>query len=137
MGMPTSRPTGLGVPPRSTTIVDACKPLAPAAEGDNSNKRIQDTCCILLVGVFLSHVINEGVVCEVGIWMPACVLHIQHVGIVFNQSAGAVTDISQSANDINPYLSSSSVQYPGHRKPVLILPNGLRKPGVHDIITFL
>ena len=33
-GMLASRPTGLGVPPRSTTIVYACTPLASAAEGD-------------------------------------------------------------------------------------------------------
>ena len=34
MGILASRPTELGVPPRSTAIVDACTPLASAAEGD-------------------------------------------------------------------------------------------------------
>ena len=34
MGMLASRPTELGVPPRSTAIVDACTPLVSAAEGD-------------------------------------------------------------------------------------------------------
>ena len=42
-GMLASRSTGLGVvpPPRSTTIVDACTPLASAAEGDNITDKIK------------------------------------------------------------------------------------------------
>ena len=51
-------------------------------------------------------------------------------GVVFNQSAGAFTDHNQSAKYIDPYFKSQLyVEDPGHRKPVLILPNGLSKPG--------
>ena len=56
-------------------------------------------------------------------------------GIVFNPSAGVITDHNQSANDIDPYFKFQLyVDDPGHRKPVLILPNGLSKPGAraHD-----
>ena len=57
-------------------------------------------------------------------------------GIVFNPSAGAITDHSQSANDIDPYFFKSQlyVEDPGHRKPVLILPNVSSEPGerAHD-----
>ena len=49
-------------------------------------------------------------------------------GIVFNPSAGAITDHSQSAKDIDPYFKSQLyLADPGHRKPVLILQNGLNK----------
>ena len=52
-------------------------------------------------------------------------------GIVFNPSAGAITDHSQSTKDIDPYFKSQLyVEDPGHRKSVLILPNGLSKPRV-------
>ena len=62
--------------------------------------------------------------------MPVCVLFVSRSGIVFNPSAGAITDHSQSAKDIDPYFKSQLyVEDPGHRKPVLILPNGLSKPG--------
>ena len=44
-GMLASRPTRIGVPPRSTTIVDACTPLASAAEGDTINK-LQTLCFV-------------------------------------------------------------------------------------------
>ena len=56
-------------------------------------------------------------------------------GIIFNLSAGAVTDYSQSANDVDQYFKSQLyVDDPGHRKPVLNLPNELSKPGerAHD-----
>ena len=61
-------------------------------------------------------------------------------GIVFNPSAGAITDDSQSVMDIDPYFKSQFyVAKLGHRKPVLILPNGLRKPGerAHERNKFL
>ena len=68
--------------------------------------------------------------------MPVCVLFVSNRSvIVFNPSAGAITDYSQSAKDINPYFKAQLyVTDPGHRKPVLILPNGLSKPGerAHD-----
>ena len=49
--------------------------------------------------------------------------------IVFNPSAGAIPDDSQSAKDIDPYFKSQLyVEDPGHRKPVLILPNGSSEP---------
>ena len=50
-------------------------------------------------------------------------------GIVFNSNAGAITDYSQSAKDIDPYFKSQLyVEDPGNRKPVLILPNGRVNP---------
>ena len=68
--------------------------------------------------------------------MPVCVLFVSsRSGIVFNLSAGAITDHSQSAKDIELYFKSQLyVEDPGHRKPVFILPNGLSKPGerAHD-----
>ena len=68
--------------------------------------------------------------------MPVCVLFVSsRSGIVFNQSAGAITDHSQSAKDIDPHFNSQLyVEDPGHRKLVLILPNELTKPGerTHD-----
>ena len=62
--------------------------------------------------------------------MPVCVLFVSsRSGIVFNPSAAAITDHSQSAKDIDPYFKSKLyVEDPGHRKPVFILPNELSKP---------
>ena len=64
--------------------------------------------------------------------MPVCILFVSsRSDVVFNQSAGTITDHSQSAKDIYPYFKSQLyVKDPGHRKPVLNLPNGLSKPGV-------
>ena len=56
-------------------------------------------------------------------------------GIVFNPSAGAITDDNQSSKDIDPYFKSRLyAEDPGHQKSVLILPNGLSEPGerAHD-----
>ena len=68
--------------------------------------------------------------------MPVSVLFVSsRSGIVFNLSAGAITDHSQSTKDIDPYFKSQLyVEDPGHRKQVLILPNGLSKSGeqAHD-----
>ena len=63
--------------------------------------------------------------------MPVCVLCVSsRSGIAFNLSAGAVIDHSQSAKDIDPHFKSQLyVVDPGHRKSVLILPNGLSKSG--------
>ena len=63
--------------------------------------------------------------------MPVCVLIVS--GIVFIPSACAIacaiTDNSQSAKDIDQHFKSQLyVEEPGHRKPVLILPNELSKP---------
>ena len=67
--------------------------------------------------------------------MPVCVLFVSNrSGIVFNPSAGAITD-SQSAKDIDPYFKFQLyVKNPSHRKPVFILPNELSTPGerAHD-----
>ena len=50
--------------------------------------------------------------------------------IVFNPSACAITDHSQSVKDIDLYFKSLLyVEDPGHRKPVFILPNGPSKRG--------
>ena len=68
--------------------------------------------------------------------IPVCVLLASsRSGIIFNPSAGAITDHSQSAKDIDPYFKSQLyVEDPGHRRPALILPDGLSKPGerAHD-----
>ena len=58
--------------------------------------------------------------------MLLCVLFVSSKsGIVFNPSVGAITDNSQSAKVIDPYFKSQLyVKDLGHRKPVLILPNG-------------
>ena len=60
-----------------------------------------------------------------------CVLFVSiRSGIVFNPSASAITDHSQSAKDIDPYFKSHLyVEDPGHRTPIFILQNGLSKPG--------
>ena len=51
-------------------------------------------------------------------------------GIVFNPSAGAITDHNQSAKNKDPHFKSQLyVKDPGHRKLALILPNALSKPG--------
>ena len=56
---------------------------------------------------FIAHV-ETGVSCdEVACAMTVCVLFVcSRSGIVFNPSAGAFADHSQSANDINPYFKS-------------------------------
>ena len=61
--------------------------------------------------------------------MPLCVLFVSSRSvIVLNPSAGAINDHSQSAKDIDPYFKFQLyVKNPGHRMPVLILPNGLKK----------
>ena len=67
--------------------------------------------------------------------MPVCVLLFlsSRSGIVFNPSAGEITDHNESANDIDPYFKSQLyVENPGHRKPVLSLPNGLSEPGQRE-----
>ena len=62
--------------------------------------------------------------------MSVCVLFVSNAsGIVFNPSAGAITDHNQSVKDIDTYFKSKLyVTDPGHRKPVLILPIVLSKP---------
>ena len=68
--------------------------------------------------------------------IPLCVVFVSsRSGIVFNPSAGAITEHSKSAKDIDTYFKFELyVEDPGHRNPVLILPNGLSKPGerAHD-----
>ena len=62
--------------------------------------------------------------------MPVHVLFVSSRSISFSTpSAGAITDHRQSAKDINPYFKSQLyVEDSGHRKPVLILPNGISTP---------
>ena len=68
--------------------------------------------------------------------MPVYVLFVSsRWGIVFNPSAGGITDHSQSAKDIDRYFKSRLyVEYSGHQKPVLNLQNRLSKLGerAHD-----
>ena len=66
------------------------------------------------------------------VWIYAKLIRVLFVsitsGIIFNPGAGANTDPSQTAKDIDPYLKSQfHAEDPGRRKPVLILPNGLSK----------
>ena len=58
-----------------------------------------------------------------------CVLFVSSTsGVFFNPSA--TTDPSQPVKDTDPYLKSQLyVEDLVHQKPVLILPNGLSKPG--------
>ena len=51
--------------------------------------------------------------------MPVCVLFVSsRSGIVFNPSAGDITNHSQSAKDIDPYFKSQLyVKDPSHQKP--------------------
>ena len=67
--------------------------------------------------------------------MPVCLLFVSsRSGILFNPSADAITDHSQSAKDIDQYFKSQLyVEDPGQRN-LVILPNGLSKPGerAHD-----
>ena len=68
--------------------------------------------------------------------MAVCVLFVSsRSGIIFNLSAGAITDHSQSAKATYPYFKSQLYAGdPSHRKTVLILPNRLTKVGerAHD-----
>ena len=52
--------------------------------------------------------------------MPVCALFVSsRSDIVCNPSAGAITDDSQSAKNIDPYFKSQLyAEDPGHRKPV-------------------
>ena len=86
---------------------------------------------------YIAHVVTRVRCCEMGVCdARVYVLFVsRRSGIVFIPSAGAITDHSQSANDTDPYCKSQLyVKDPCHRKPVLILPNGLSKPGerAHD-----
>ena len=69
--------------------------------------------------------------------MAVCVLFVSsRSDIVFKPSADVITEHTQSAKDIDTYFKSQRyVEDTGHRKPVLILPNGLSKTGerAHDI----
>ena len=82
--------------------------------------------------VYLTHEVT-GVWCsEVGICDACvCILFVSsRSGIVFNPSAGAITDHSQSAKVIDSYFKSQLyLEDPCHRKSVLILSIGLSKPG--------
>ena len=62
--------------------------------------------------------------------MPVCVLFVSsRSGIIFNPSAGAITDHSQSAKDIDLYFKSLLyVEDPSHQMSVLIFPNKRSKP---------
>ena len=52
------------------------------------------------------------------------------LGIVLNPSVGAITDSSRLAKCIDPYFKSKLyLEDLGHRRPVLILLNGLSEPG--------
>ena len=62
--------------------------------------------------------------------MPMCVLFVSGgSGIVCNPSAGAITDHSKSAKDMDPYYKSQLyVEDSGHRKLLLIYRMGCVNP---------
>ena len=62
--------------------------------------------------------------------MPVCLLFLSSMsGIVFNPSAGEITDHNQLVKDVDLYFKSQLyVEDPSHRKPVLSLSNWLSKP---------
>ena len=73
---------------------------------------------------YVAHVVT-------GVWCGEVCADCVYIssGIVFKPSPGAITDRSQSAKDTDPYFKSQlCVEDPDHRKPLLILPNGLSKP---------
>ena len=80
---------------------------------------------------YIVHVVT-GVLCgEVGICdARVCVLFVSsRSGMVFNPSAGAITNHSKSAKDRYPYFKSQLyAEDPGRTNPVLNLPNELSKP---------
>ena len=59
-----------------------------------------------------------------------CVMLLSsRLDIVFNLSAGAITDRRQPAKDVDPHFKSQLyVEHPGHRQSMFILPNGPSKP---------
>ena len=84
---------------------------------------------------YIAHVVTDVWCGEVGICdARVCVLFVSsRSGIDFNSSAGAITDHSQSTKDIDSYFESQLyAEDPDHRNPVLILPNGLSKPGERE-----
>ena len=74
------------------------------------------------------HVVTQE--CGAARWPYAMPMFVsRRLGIVFNLTAGAITDHSQSAKDIDLYFRFQLyVEVPGQRKPLLILPDGLSKP---------
>ena len=59
---------------------------------------------------YIAHVVTGAWCGEVGICDAVYVLFVSiRSGIVFNPSAGAITDNSKSVKDIDPYLSPSSM----------------------------
>ena len=68
---------------------------------------------------YIAHVVTVVWCSEMGICdARVCVLFVSsRSGIVFNPSAGAIADHSQSAKEIDPYFKSQLyVEDPGHRK---------------------
>ena len=63
-----------------------------------------------------------------------CVLFVSsRSGIVFNPSAGAITDDSQSAKDIDPYFKSQLyVEDPTTESRYSFLPNGSSELGERE-----
>ena len=80
-------------------------------------------------GVFLVHVITEGMMLVVSIFDAlVCSVCVLHVGCRFQIERRCIH--CQSAKNIYSYFKSQLyVEDLGHGKQVLILPNGLSKPG--------
>ena len=77
---------------------------------------------------YIAHVVTgvcsgEVSTCDVCVLFPS-----SRSGLVFHPSAGAIIDHNQSVKDIDPHFKSRLyVEDPGNRKPVLILPIGVRR----------
>ena len=82
---------------------------------------------------YIAHVVPGAWCDEMSVCL--CVLFVSsRPVIIFNTSAGAITDDSQSAKDTDPYFMSQLYVEDSDQKSVLILLNGLSKPGerAHD-----
>ena len=98
-----------------------------------SNHVIFAASCSVLYLAYIAYVVTGMWCCEVGI-CDARVYCLCQAGRISFQP-GAITDHSQSLKNIDPYFKSPLyVEDPGHRKQVLVLPNGLSKSGerAHD-----
>ena len=85
---------------------------------------------------YIAHVVTQVWCGEVVIYNARlCTVCVWQVAYRFVRAPVQSLTLSQSAKDIHQYFKFQIyVEDPGHRKPVLILPNGLNKPGerAHD-----
>ena len=96
------------------TVRQGCEQLFHFSWSENlpysspSNHVIFAASCSVLYTVYIAYAVTGVWCCEVGICdARACVLFVSsRSAIVFNPSAGAITDHSQPAKDIDQYFKS-------------------------------